>query len=1216
MTGRPSLLDLARGAGLLSHRPKRKGGWLVGNCPTGCDGADPKRAATHYHPDGNAWSCKRCGEGGGPPAWRDAYGADVTPRTFTPPTRAPRGARLDVPGAWAAVTDRPGLYVDALCAWATDARGWSPELAAAVVELGKRGELALVTPDLAAGARGPGRTLARRTEPGRGWDARPLLLPLYDGEGAIRSVERRWHLAGAPPDGESKSRALSNGDTGDPELWGKVRAFGRIDRWAERAARGEAVYLVEGGPDWAAAAAWCLVRGEGAAIGSPSAGGLRTVAAAAADALRRLDADPAAVRVVVVPHLGDPRDVGELGMLAAADVLRGLGTVALARVCPDGCKGDLADVAAGAAESVEALSRVLDGATVLYRPPVDVSTPAGRDAVREVVAECIDAAAPDRVTGAAVTPGAGKSHAAAQLAADAARDGRAVYLAAANHRLAAELVGMVEAHGVPVEHARGALQHCEHLRRFELSGQTDAALGLRRAYAAGGRRGLCGTGAGRCDRADTCPGSKRPRLIRGVVVVGTHAGAASVELPAPICPCGFKRPKGDPSTACKTCNRSYPRPLVVVDELPGTVEAVDVDAGALATLHTGATLAAAWRDEHPEWGELARRLAHLGDLQGAAYAASRDDKGQAPRHPAYIGGEALAAVLADAGAEALDLLARAERLAAADALSPPRPWPEDARRGAARHWPDAGAWGLCLAVAQLAAYAGATVLEEGPSPVPAPAEAPCVHLRLDPDGTAAWTLRTRFELPEGVDVVGLDGTAAPSRPEWEALAAANGRRVELHHADAVSGPPAAAVHYRTGALRTGELWGRRAGRIWWRPRAEGATRNALAAVLDAARGAGKVRGTLGIVTHKPLADALRLGTDDPPEATPWADDDPVPAQLAALAEWLRGEGWGLVVGHFGADDRGSNRFEAVDVLAVLGDPRPDAGACAADAEALGFDAGGRALYDARTRAAGAQAVARARHLRRADDPPVLVYVGHGDPPVGAELPAVAWAEVVAAQGAHAPTLAALEDRGVVWAHAEAEGAVGVGPLLSLSGLVAVGRKGLARAVQDEARRRGWPAWDAVPGDGRRAWKVYAPTLEAATAYARRKCLESKAVFRLPGVSSAPVEAPTLGACAGGGSTDRMTEHIEGFRGDRRSGVPVDAVDLALERAGKVAEALALDLGTVLAVLIGVRGAARWAERVEAHAWEAPTWAAAERSGLADVLPNAPPVGELREAHAR
>lgn len=135
------------------------------------------------------------------------------------------------------------------------------------------------------------------------------------------------------------------------------------------------------------------------------------------------------------------------------------------------------------------------------------------------------------------------------------------------------------------------------------------------------------------------------------------------------------------------------------------------------------------------------------------------------------------------------------------------------------------------------------------------------------------------------------------------------------------------------------------------------------AELVAERGARSV----GILTHKPVADALRGWLHDreadPSKPTPaWCPDE-----FAALVA----SGVELRPGHYFAQ-RGLDTWAACGVLATLGDPWPNLGAVRAEAAAIGIEpeAWGREL----ARAELVQAWGRARTVHRTT-PVLVVHLG-------------------------------------------------------------------------------------------------------------------------------------------------------------------------------------------------------------------------------------------------
>ena len=104
---------------------------------------------------------------------------------------------------------------------------------------------------------------------------------------------------------------------------------------------------------------------------------------------------------------------------------------------------------------------------------------------------------------------------------------------------------------------------------------------------------------------------------------------------------------------------------------------------------------------------------------------------------------------------------------------------------------------------------------------------------------------------------------------------------------------------------------------------------------------------IGVISHKRLADQV--------------------------AEWGMGE-WG----YYGRDDRGTNRFSAAANWVCLGDPIPNIGTIQAECRLSGED--WEDVIKGRCYATAIQAIARARHIRRYDDPPRIIYVGMHPPP--------------------------------------------------------------------------------------------------------------------------------------------------------------------------------------------------------------------------------------------
>ena len=123
---------------------------------------------------------------------------------------------------------------------------------------------------------------------------------------------------------------------------------------------------------------------------------------------------------------------------------------------------------------------------------------------------------------------------------------------------------------------------------------------------------------------------------------------------------------------------------------------------------------------------------------------------------------------------------------------------------------------------------------------------------------------------------------------------------------------------------------------------------------------------IGVLTHKPLADALRAWLADR-EADP---SKPAPAWCPDELRQLVDDGAEIIPGHFGAH-RGLDLWAGCDLLATMGDPWPNLGAAAIEAGVLGIKGvDPKAWAIEATRAELVQAWGRARAVHRTS--PVLV----------------------------------------------------------------------------------------------------------------------------------------------------------------------------------------------------------------------------------------------------
>lgn len=987
------------------------------------------------------WNCKVCGEAGHVQALARRFelaGGELPRPTVQAPEATTRNgvAPSTARAAWATLEGLRDAYRERLTLYLAEVRGWPAELAEAGARVSGWAWIPADCPELPR----PLAWMATR-------DAdRRAAFALRDERGEVWTLERRWTAATPPANPETTPKALRLRTRSEEA--GRLAIFGRVPDAVAAADRGEPIYLCEGGPDYLAAAALCRLDGRGAALGAHGHAGLPKVAAALRAALEAATVPVSRVRVLCVPHLGDKGGVGERSMLEAADVLAGAAAVSVVRVAVDGAgKGDLADAARTGTGELRTLAEL---ATLRYAAPIDVRAPDAHEAIRVALLRALQTAdGPNALAVVIMPPGVGKTTAAFERAAYAARQGRRVVFALPDHVNAGAKLAEFRAAfpDVPTEHAKGMPSLCELPARHP-----DKREAIERAAATMGRRMCegCPLARQRDGSGGTCDGWIAPKVRPGVVTFAAHAGLASLA----------RNMKPD-----QTPESDRPRDLadlVIVDELPALVDKREIGPAHLQSLRAGSLAARRWYKANPGHGTFADELAAVADAIDA----------DTPRGVYALRVEGARVVVDALRQRPAALAAAAEVLAevAAD-LTPDRapvPRPADARRGAADRWPDADAWTLVRALAR-------AVCDPDPEHTP---DLGC--LRLDGDGRGwAFEVSRLFDFaPGGARLLALDATGEIDRLQWESLAARYGRTLAPVIVTAIGEKPASAEHYQTERLRTGRLWARKGRRVAFLADAPGAMRNALL------RAAGPAPCALGVLTHKPAADALRWGRDlatdpdaAPPDGAAFELDDCHARAVAELAAGLVSRGWGLEIGHFGRDDRASNAFERVDALAILGAPRPDWGAVAEDARVMstpGNPIDAEKLAEARTKAAAVQGIARARHLRRGPANRVrLFFAGDCPPPTGAELPGVVWT-VEDADRAHAPTFGDLDAAETVAELAARTGRLDVPAVADLPG---IGRKRAERLCEDEAARRGWP----VHRIGRERRRVYAPTLAAAQA---------------------------------------------------------------------------------------------------------------------------------------
>ena len=615
-------------------------------------------------------------------------------------------------------------------------------------------------------------------------------------------------------------------------------------------------------------------------------------------------------------------------------------------------------------------------------------------------------ATPGEVLVAGIPAGAGKSTAALIESLEALERGGSRIIATKTGALAEDLRLRALSLGGDeerIEVLRGALAHCSFAADYEMranDGDDEAKerlRALRQGYQEGGRRALCDG----CPLAQTCAGSRRPRV---------SAGKLS------IMPLDLLEHLADELPGSS---------VVYIDELPRNLAAsTRITPEMLATLRERAG-----RDHYARWS---RRVHRNGAYREAAIILERilaEVKHRTERKKFAVYEEEIDLSLYDTGGalrrlgeEILEDSRRVAQLEGLALLAAPEIYgPPPAANGEAiragdhvQDLPSRTAHQFLVDVALEVVASGNWISR--------------VRVVVETDGAARFE---RIKVPVIADrpTIGLDATALHHRPLWEAVATLGGKTCSVDSLE-LSGGGAKGIFIDTKALCASELYRRVKGEIIWKMSAPGALSKVAENLAELIHELKKKKSTikLGILTRKPIAELLRAGLfEGERDPTDFAGDRVATdilkqSPLIRLLRQLKEDGHQAEVGHYGADDVGSNRFEEMDGLALIGSPTPELGAIRSNLRLLGVglvkpeellatregldqaallalattDAKMKTaqnidrVYQQMTRATIAQAVGRLRALRR-EDQPLILYAGAVAPLDDDEaVPGVEW----------------------------------------------------------------------------------------------------------------------------------------------------------------------------------------------------------------------------------
>jgi len=961
--------------------------------------------------------------------------------------------------------------------WARDVRGWPEGVARAI---SYSDDVLCLAPGDEYGGRS-GRAIAKQTDR----EGLRLLVPIRCHLGVIRSAMRMWPGPGPQPNGSRPKMALSSRIAGASETWGSTMMYGSMPDAIEAAECGDPIYIVEGAPDYLAASGLLLDGGEsGVVLGAFSAQTARRMVERLLDVLG--DRNLIAPRIVLIPDLdrarenpatGETYNPGLDAFTAAAGTLRGRAgvhllklprrdesekmdlaghlrtqgsrlTLSLMRTAPlvypapvrlDECQGEMSERFKRAV--LEATQKTLAGKKTLVVYQVEMGVGKTRSALAE---------AAKIVTGESVIPVVGRRPRGTPTGSWPPIE-RSVVFAAGNHAEADEKMEELErvSPGTRVRHIYGLLHYCKYEENVE------------DAFPHVGRRGVCGDPKkeNECPHYHVCPGADEPRAYRGEVTFIAHALVGKM--------------KAD---------------LVVIDESPGVVSMETVTDTEVRTLFASKSIprVVRWRQRgNPDAGDAAQAVFALISPLAHQHGASVSS-GTADAYDRRITGEELATLLEDS--ESLLPMMRAGF--SSGAAKPPVPFPDEIRSGmhGQKHMPSMSAFHamaymldyyLRVRGEHSAADDEALVMigKDGKPirPPPKPAVGVCLHV----DGTWSLEVRKIRRLPD-CPVVILDATGSQTLAEWRA--AYPDRKVVIRTLEVQGSGPATAIHMESPSFSRKGLIGPDGGiRIDAVPKVE----RVLEALAERTRAqnpefSGDPPTRLGVLTHKPIADALLGNLQTPPGKRAHE----IVARLMGRGFVFENAHGDPTIGWFGRHDRGTNAYRMVHGLVVIGDPVGNFGDIEQDAMLLGLEASD--ISSARTAATCRQAIARARHIRRGEeDRAVLIFAGRREP----FLPGVRWEHKPMHDGMIAMEKTRLLHELLLYV-AHAEGVIGSevvrrfdrdGTAWQDFDMGSVSGQSLSRQIRKVAAMRRWPRhkFDRTLVTGKYHIYLWAPTYEAA-----------------------------------------------------------------------------------------------------------------------------------------